>query len=119
MKKLFVDDIRKAPDDSWHVVRTVTEAIRAIDRFEFDVISLDHDISHYENLDWDDCDQPVRECKETFAAVAYYIAAKYGFSTDSSHTPKVILHTANSVGGDEMAYILATAMIVAEKKYTI
>jgi hypothetical protein len=37
---------RNAPDESWTVARTITAAISAIATFHFDVISLDHDISH-------------------------------------------------------------------------
>jgi len=49
--KLFIDDIRNAPDDSWIVVRTVTGAIRALATMEVDVISLDHDIAHHVSVD--------------------------------------------------------------------
>ncbi len=121
--KLFVDDIRNAPDKTWHVARTVTEAIRAIARYDFEIISLDHDISHYENLDWNDTDQNTLECKETFAAVAYYIAEKYNQKIlrdiVKKIPPKIILHTANSVGGDEMYALLCEHGIPVDKKYTI
>lgn len=46
MAKLFVDDIRDVPNETWTLVRTVTAAINAIAVVEFEVISLDHDISH-------------------------------------------------------------------------
>jgi hypothetical protein len=49
--KLFIDDLRNAPDDSWIVVRTVTGAIRALATMEVDIISLDHDISHQVSVD--------------------------------------------------------------------
>ena len=39
--KLFIDDLRNAPDASWIVVRTVTGAIRALATMEVDFISLD------------------------------------------------------------------------------
>ncbi len=108
--KLFVDDIRNAPDDSWHVARTVTEAIRAIARYDFDVISLDHDVSHQVGMG--ELSRPY-PCGETFAAVAYYVAQKY---TGQEH-PTIILHTSNIVAGDEMAEILFTSGILCEKKY--
>lgn len=44
--KLFVDDIRKAPGDDWILAKTIKAAFTAIDHFEFDVVSIDHDISH-------------------------------------------------------------------------
>jgi hypothetical protein len=49
--KLFIDDLRNAPDASWIVVRTVTGAIRALATMEVDIISLDHDISHQVSVD--------------------------------------------------------------------
>lgn len=119
--KLWVDDIRQAPDATWQVARTATEAIRAIARYEFEVISLDHDISHYENLDESDIEQNVVACKETFAAVAYFIAEKYSrqgqFIGEETWAPKVELHTSNTTAGDEMALVLKEHGIMAEKRY--
>lgn len=115
--KLWVDDIRNAPDESWHVARTVTEAIRAIARFDFEEISLDHDISH--QIVMLSMSRPFR-CDETFQAVTYYIALKYGgrnmFRSDQQ-VPRITLHTSNPVGGDEMHNILKDAGIDSEKKY--
>ncbi len=125
--KLFVDDIRNSPDDSWHVARTALEAIRAIHRYNFEVISLDHDISHQVHMD--DLSRPY-PCAETFASVAYYIVAKYsaelgmkdGTTMVTTVTwcdlPKVILHTSNQVAGDEMFDLLSKNKIPVEKKYT-
>lgn len=109
--KLFVDDIRNPPDDSWTLARTVTEAIRAIARYDFEVISLDHDISHPVSIG-NGLQRPF-PCGETFAAVAYYLSAKYGNCMEDA--PKVILHTSNQVAGDEMSMILAGFEV--EKRY--
>lgn len=115
--KLFVDDIRNAPDESWAVARTATGAIRAIARFDFDVISLDHDISHQVTVGSLGRPYP---CEETFMAVVYYIAEKYGgynaFRSDR-RSPKIILHTSNRVAGDEMAAVLKDVAVESEKKY--
>jgi hypothetical protein len=51
MTKLYIDDLRNSPDDSWIVVRTLTGAIRVLATMDVDVISLDHDISHYVSVD--------------------------------------------------------------------
>lgn len=109
--KLFIDDIRKAPDESWHVARTVTEAIRVIYYYghELTEISLDHDIAHFENLDETDVDQRVSACKETFAAVAYYIAERW--KDKGSTAPKIVLHSANPVGVENMELILSSSGI--------
>lgn len=117
--KLFVDDIRGAPDSTWLVARTVTEAIRYIARFDFDEISLDHDVSHYPfPLNEDDIEQVVTMCEETFQPVAYYIAAKYtdydalyGKQLRGNKTPKITLHTSNPRGAHEMHAILRDAGI--------
>lgn len=91
--KLFIDDIRKLPDESWQLARTVSDAIRAINMFDFDVISLDHDIEG---------------SNETFDTVALFINEKYKFLTPKMQftKPKIILHTANPVGAERMKNIL-------------
>lgn len=102
--KLYVDDIRGAPDSTWLVARTVSEAVRYISKFDFDEISLDHDISHYPVRAEDvTVDTDTYACDETFQPVAYYIAAKYG---GKEWWPKVTMHTANPRGAQEMKYIL-------------
>lgn len=114
--KLFVDDIRNAPDESWTVARTVNAAISAIDTFDFDVISLDHDISHQVSVGLLSRPYP---CEETFTAVAYFIKAKYflalmekemlknGIHTSpKSKLPKIIIHTSNPAGAVKMTGIL-------------
>lgn len=104
--KLFVDDIRNAPDESWTVARTVNSAIKAIAMFHFDEISLDHDISHQVHVD--ELSRPY-PCSETFQAVAHYIALKYNVERlpGSPPVPLVTLHTSNPVGAQEMKQILS------------
>jgi hypothetical protein len=97
MKKLFVDDIRSAPDDTWNIARTVTDAISAIEIFDFEVIALDHDISH--QIIMGDMSRPY-QCAETFVPVAQYIALKY---RDAAKRPKIIIHTANPAGAIRLA----------------
>lgn len=129
--KLWVDDIRNAPDDTWTVARTASSAIRAIARFNFDVISLDHDISHQVAVGSLSRPYP---CEETFQAVAYFIAEKYWThrplpSTEDEYKfqvrqtlsvarplagPKVIIHSSNPTGGAEMAKILSDSGIRVE-----
>lgn len=111
--KLWVDDIRNAPNDTWHVARTALEAIRAIARYDFEEISLDHDISHQVHVGKTERPFP---CEETFASVAYYIAAHYR-GVDQDKLPEIFFHTSNQVAGDEMAAMLFDAGIMSEKKY--
>lgn len=103
--KLFVDDIRNAPDDTWMVARTVTSAIAAIAQWgnEMTEISLDHDISHQVSISGGSPEggRPF-SCAETFQAVAWFIA--YRFSP--AHSPKITIHSANPIGADSMVAIL-------------
>lgn len=109
--KLWVDDFRDAPDDTWNTARTTEEAIRAIATMEFDEISLDHDIEN----------RP-----ETFQPVAYFIGVKYfihiikdgekfyrmDMTNKNIHSPndvpKITIHSGNPVGAKNMADILSS-----------
>lgn len=110
--KLFVDDIRQAPDETWTVARNVTEAIRAINRFGNDLkeISLDHDISHQVHIE--KLSRPF-PCGECFCPVAYHIAIAWIVGEPA---PKITIHTANPAGAKEMAAILHDADIKSEIK---
>ncbi len=90
--KLWIDDMRDAPDDSWTVVRKVQPAIIFIAQFGLKItdISLDHDIEN-------------RPDDETFKPVAYYIALHY-FNTATK--PNVRIHSDNPVGAKELQAIL-------------
>lgn len=128
--KLFVDDIRNAPDESWTVARTVNSAISAIDTFDFDEISLDHDISHQVSVGTLSRPYP---CEETFTAVAYFIKHRYkdqllakdmkkngihvtctsidcperkGGDCWQMKTPIILIHTSNPAGAVKMQGIL-------------
>jgi hypothetical protein len=118
--KLFIDDIRKAPDDSWHLARTITDAISAIAVFDFEVISLDHDISH--QVVMLDMSRPYA-CNENFSAVAQFIVEKY---RECEHRttygcevkkPKIIIHTANPAGFMRIAGILKDFEIERVESY--
>jgi len=111
--KLWVDDIRSAPDDTWNVARSATAAIRAIARYrhEIKVVSLDHDISHQVQVGTVSRPYP---CEETFASVAYFMAEIY----NEDWQPQIILHTSNRVAGDEMSAVLLEHGLHSEKKYT-
>lgn len=103
--KLWVDDLRNAPDESWTVARTVTTAIRAIAMFDFDEISLDHDISHQVTVG--ELGRPY-PCRETFMSVAYFIAEKYGHEQSPPY-PRIQVHSSNIPAGEEMKKVLHEA----------
>lgn len=104
--KLFVDDLRDCPVASadgigWHVVRTVSEAIRVLATMPVSEISLDHDIAfqgrHGIEL-------------ETFEAVAWYLAAM----RVDDRPERVTIHTGNPTAAERMRGILEQAGIEAE-----
>ncbi len=113
--RLWVDDIRNAPDDTWVVVRSVTAAIRTIAMFRDSIteISLDHDISHQVTVGGLSRPYP---CEETFAAVAYYIGALHQNSL--FWLPKLTAHTSNPVGAETIEHLLAKSGLVCEIKMT-
>lgn len=43
-ERLYVDDLRTAPDGSWDVVRTFHDAIVALESGRYTEVSLDHDL---------------------------------------------------------------------------
>lgn len=101
MDKLYIDDIRDAPE-GWNQCRTVTEAIKAIRMFRHSIkeISIDHDISYQIELNGISRPYP---SPETFMAVLLYIIEVMPRET------KITLHTANPVGRNQMMYELTKA----------
>lgn len=97
MKRLWIDDMREPPDESWIVARKVQSAINILGQYSYqwDEISLDHDIEN-------------RPSDETFNPVARYIALMYGNmqKVESVKMPKITIHSINPVGAKEMQQIL-------------
>jgi len=54
--KLFVNDVRSAPDSSWEIARNYKEAINILESEKVDVLSLDHDLGEdltgYDIINW-------------------------------------------------------------------
>lgn len=102
MIKLWVDDIREAPDHTWMVARTIGSAVNAIAMFgkQMEVISLDHDISHQITTTTRSSPYP---CEETFTPVAWFIALFY---RNLPTMPEVVMHTSNLKGGENMQAII-------------
>lgn len=100
--KLFVDDIREAPDESWTLVNTISSAVNFIERYytQVKVISLDHDISY--------CAKgSVHPSPDTFMVVAKFIYLNYELT--GARVPKIIIHTSNPDGAKGMASVLEEA----------
>lgn len=100
--KLWIDDIRPAPDHLYMTAATVTSAINAIAMFgeQMELISLDHDISHQVSFGSRSSPFP---CDETFTPVAWFIGHYY---KNLPKMPKVVMHTSNIKGGENMRDII-------------
>ena len=104
--KLFIDDIRNPPDESWSICRSVSASIRALDMFweQVSEVNLDHDISHQVVMGGMSRPYP---CVETFEAVARYMA--WIKTAKPEWNPKIQIHTSNYVGAQNMSKILNDA----------
>lgn len=85
--KLFVDDLRDAPDDSWEVARSYSEAMEFMNG-TVDVLSLDHDLGCYDKTGYDICK---------------WMVEYLGFPDWPN---LIVIHTANPVGRDNMVQLL-------------
>lgn len=80
--KLFLDDVREPPDESWEVVRTYNDCIAALETGLVDFLSLDHDLGEDARTGYD---------------VAKYIESKV-FQEKDYLPPSICIHSANPVG---------------------
>ena len=114
MLKIWVDDIRPAPDDSWVYCGSVIEFIciwcnqwDTEDRVE--LISLDHD-SGDNYKDGGDFIQILDWLEEEYnKQIWYYEKYKNGFNLEMARTIKNLkfhLHSANPVGVENMRRII-------------
>lgn len=112
--KLWIDDYRDAPDETWTVVRKVQPAISLLAKYHAIEISIDHDIEN-------------RPDDETFKPVAYFIGEKYailnkiserlGVPTDPVEErgyPIIRVHSDNPVGAKELLGIFSDYGMPAE-----
>ena len=89
MDKLWLDDIRTPPDETWLWVRSYDEATEAIDSACFDIISLDHDLG------------VVEIGGEVEAKTGYDVACyleQRVFSGEITAPNRILSHSANPVG---------------------
>lgn len=102
--KLYVDDIREVPK-GYTLAKNISEAIKAIEMFMPDEISLDHDISHQVKVGKLSRPYP---CDECFCAVARFIKYAYRHKLDDDvyTIPKITIHTANPDGAKDLMGIL-------------
>lgn len=110
---LYIDDLRRAPDDTWTVARTNTEAIRLLRTGHVELISCDHDICvPFSGELSDSVRRRLQIGEETFQPVVYFIIAM----KPEDRPKKVIMHTANVSAGQYMVSLLKEVGIDAEYK---
>jgi len=105
MKKLFLDDIRVPPDETWDVVRNYKEFIEYITKNRVpDFISFDHDlgIEHYAEL-FQDIKKHILE--EGFVEKTGYDCAKW--LVENNHKIKEFgCHSMNPIGKENILTLL-------------
>lgn len=47
--KLWIDDIRPSPDETWDIATTYNEAIDKLTKFKYRLVSFDHDLGDFQN----------------------------------------------------------------------
>lgn len=108
MTKLFLDDIRNPPDQSWVVVRSYNEFVAYIEEHGMpEVISFDHDLAdaHYVHPNSDSSD-PIPY--SSYDEKTGYDCAKWLITNNLHGYPKrVIVHSFNPVGAENILQTLA------------
>lgn len=84
-KRLYVDDLRECPK-GWELARSFHDAIHMLETYDFDEVSLDHDIDSFYGM------------KEmTGRDILNWLIARKVDGT--KHTPAIVhVHSANPVG---------------------
>ena len=98
--RLYVDDCRPAPNNGWHVCRTITEAQAALSRFPVEMVSLDFDPGYLRA----GANGNVAVSAETFAAVAWFIRMM-----PEGQRPAVRVHSDNVYALETITAILPEA----------
>ena len=111
MRKLFLDDTRKAPDFTWDIVRSYEQFIAYIKLNGVpDIISFDHDLGgeHYRVITWDGKVEGDKIPYETFTEKTGYDCAKW--LVENSLLPKEYrIHSLNPVGAMNIKFVLEAA----------
>jgi hypothetical protein len=97
MIKIFLDDVRPAPDDTWILCSDPDEVISLLQREDVTEISLDHDLGDELLHDKDYCNS-VKE--KTGYDVLLWIEAQV--ITTNYIPPKISIHTSNPAARKRM-----------------
>lgn len=81
--KIFLDDIREVPDNSWLLIRDFLTCREYILKYKIDEISLDHDLGNENEFTGYDIAKIIEELV---------------FTNSDYIPPKIYVHSANPVG---------------------
>jgi len=84
--KLWLDDVRNAPDSTWVIIRTVENAWDIIRSCRVALISLDHDLGENQPTGYDLCNM-IEEAV---------------YKNELNYVPEMVIHSANPVGRQNM-----------------
>lgn len=93
--KLWLDDLRTPPDDSWTWVKTPAEAYAALSTGTVEIASLDHDLG-IDPVLWED--YTTGKVSEDDAEMTGYQVALWMAEHDVWPTEAIYCHSANPVG---------------------
>lgn len=99
--KLWVDDIRNSPDDSWIIARDYNKAIDCLDTGFFDVVSLDHDLGD--------------ESAKTGYNIVCWIEKKI-VTGEWTTLPTIYVHSANPVGRRNIERAISSCAALLEMR---
>ena len=99
--KVFLDDERVAPDDSWTVVKTAKEAIDLLSNNKVNSLSLDHDLGN--------------ESFGTGYDVLVWIEEQVYYS-DYNPPKSITIHTLNPSARERMRVCLLSIRRICERK---
>ncbi len=99
LSKLYLDDIRNPPDDTWLLVRNYDECIAALQKQDWNIISLDHDLAdfHYGQ---------VGGYGEGTIEKTGYSVAEWMVENNVYAKEDIIIHSWNPDGARRMGYLL-------------
>lgn len=91
--KLWLDDVRVPPDDTWTWVKTVDEAVAVLTRCDVTEASLDHDLGYVIGT-------------TTLEATGYDFCLWMAEQHDVWPTQSIQVHSANGVGARPMCGVV-------------
>jgi hypothetical protein len=105
--KIFLDDIRNPPDDSWILVRSWDEAVGFVQKYGIpQEVSFDHDLG---------INEETGEVAKTGMAFAKYLV---NLDLDTDEMPidfKFVVHSANPIGRDNITFLLNKYLEIKKK----